>query len=68
MTTVRLALDENVPHRLASQLRSLGYDADSATEFDRLGLRGPRVLVAAPDAGQTLVTHNLKDFAMLHEA
>jgi hypothetical protein len=67
VTRIRLALDENVSHPLASMLRSLGYDADSASELGRLQLRDPLVLAAAVDAGQTVVTHNLRDFALLQE-
>lgn len=67
MTLLRLALDENVSHPLAGYLRSLGYDIDSATELARLQLRDPLVLAAAVDAGQTLITHNLRDFSLLHE-
>lgn len=67
MTGVRVALDENVSHHLARYLRSLGHDADSAVELGRLGFHDPRVPLAAVDSGQTLVTHNLKDFTLLHQ-
>jgi hypothetical protein len=65
---VRIALDEGVSHPLASLLRSHGYDADSATELGRLGLTDVQVLVQAVLHGQVRVTHNKKDFRMLHEA
>ena len=65
---MRIALDEGVSHPLASLLRSHGYDADSAAELARLGLTDVQVLVQAALDGQTLVTHNRKDFRMLHEA
>ena len=68
MTALRLALDENVAHRAASLLRSLGLDADSAKELARLGRSDVQVLLLAAEAGQTVVTHNSTDFVMLHEA
>ena len=65
---MRLALDEDVSHPLAGLLRSDGYDADSAKELGRLGLRDVQVLLRAAESGQTLVTHNNEDFRALHEA
>ena len=62
---MRIALDEGVSHPLASLLRSHGY---SATELGRLGLTDVQVLVQAVLGGQTVVTHNRKDFRLLHEA
>jgi|SRR5579884_4213625 len=68
MPIMRFVLDENVPHLLASLLRSLGYDADSAKELGRLGLSDPEVLRRAATDGRALVTVNGRDFRMLHEA
>ena len=68
MAGPRFALDEDVSHPLAGLLRSLGYDADSAKELGRLGLGDGLVLLAATDQRQTLITHNSKDFRLLHEA
>lgn len=65
---MRLALDEDVSHRLARVLRSSGHDVASATELNCLGLTDPQVLLHALDAGQTLITQNSKDFEALHEA
>jgi Domain of unknown function (DUF5615) len=62
------ALDENVAHAVASLLRSHGQDATSARELSRLGISDVQVLVRAAEEGQTLVTHNSKDFRALHEA
>lgn len=64
---MRFVLDEDVSHWLAQQLRSMGYDAVSAREADRLGLSDPKVLLRAVDADQTLVTHNGAHFRTLHE-
>ena len=68
MPVLKFALDEDVPHSLASLLRSHGQDADSAKELGRLGLSDARVLLRTAVDQQTLVTHNNKDFRSLHEA
>ncbi|MGH2615466.1 MAG: DUF5615 family PIN-like protein [Thermomicrobiales bacterium] len=68
MADFRFALDEDVSHRFASLLRSRGWNVDSAKELDRLGLSDVQVLLRAAADGQTLVTHNIKDFRALHEA
>ncbi len=68
MPLLRFALDENVRHDLAGLLRSRGWDIDSAKELGRLRLTDTHVLLRAAEAGQTLVTHNDKDFRLLHEA
>jgi hypothetical protein len=65
---MRFALDEDVSHPLANLLRAHGYDVDSATELNRLGLTDVQVLIHAADARQTLITHNNRDFRALHEA
>lgn len=68
MAHLSVALDEDVSHRLAGLLRFQGWDADSAKELGRLGLSDTRVLLAAAEHRQTLVTHNENDFRTLHEA
>lgn len=68
MPVLAFALDEDVPHGVASLLRSLGRSADSAKELGRLRLSDPQVLLLAATNGQTLVTRNSKDFPDLHEA
>lgn len=68
MAYLKFALDEDVSHHLAGLLRSRGWDADSARELGRLGLSDVQVLLRAAEPGQTLITHNLKDFEALHEA
>lgn len=65
---LKFALDEDVSHPLASLLRSQGETADSAKELGRLGLRDAQVLLLAAEHGQALVTHNNRDFRMLHDA
>jgi hypothetical protein len=66
--TLTFVLDENVAHPLAGLLRSRGLSADSAKELGRLSLSDPQVLLRVAEGGQTLVTHNSKDFRALHEA
>lgn len=61
-------LDEDVTHRLAGLLRAHGLNADSAKELGRLGLSDVQVLLRAAEHGQTVITHNNKDFRALHEA
>lgn len=68
MANFSIALDEDVRHDLAGLLRSRGWDADSARELGRLGMSDTRVLLAAAQNRQTLVTHNRLDFLALHEA
>ena len=68
MPGLAFALDEDVAHLVASLLRSLGEDADSAKELDRLGLSDVQVVLRCVENGQTLVTHNSGDFRLLHEA
>lgn len=68
MPLPRLLLEEDVAHRVASLLRSRGLDADSAKERGHLGLSDVQVLLRAAENGQTLVSHNGRDFRALHEA
>jgi hypothetical protein len=62
------ALDENVADPAAGLLRSRGILANSATELDRLGLSDAEILLQASRNGQTLLSHNGRDFVLLHEA
>jgi hypothetical protein len=61
-------LDEDVTHHLASLLRSRGWNIDSAKEMGRLGITDVQVLLRAAEDGQTVITHNNRDFRALHEA
>lgn len=49
-------------------MRERGYDAESARDLGRLRWTDVRVLTHASQVGQTVVTHNGRDFRMLHEA
>jgi hypothetical protein len=62
------ALDEDVSHDLAVLLRLRGLNAKSAKELGRLRLTDSQVLLRAVEDRQTLITHNGKDFLLLHEA
>lgn len=68
MAVHSFALDEDVDHHVAALLRADGQDAKSAKELARLGLSDIQVLIHATEREQTLVTHNHRDFALLHEA
>jgi hypothetical protein len=68
VAVLSFALDEDVSHPVARLLRRIGHVAESATELDRLGLRDVQVLLRATERNQTVVTHNKKDFELLHEA
>lgn len=68
MAGLSFALDEDVSHPVARELRNIGYVAESAKELDRLGISDVQVLLRATERNQTVVTHNEKDFESLHEA
>ncbi len=62
------ALDEDVPQAVATLLRQQGLAVQSAKELGRLGLSDVQVLLRAALNRQIVVTHNGRDFALLHEA
>ena len=62
------ALDEDVPHAVAALLRQKGLSVQSAKELNRLGLSDVQVLLHAATDRQIVVTHNGRDFELLHEA
>ena len=68
MSPLRFVLDENVARPIAQALRERGHDAESARDLGRLRWTDVRVLTHASQAGQTVVTHNARDFWMLQEA
>lgn len=61
-------LDEDVSHDLVDGLVEAGYDMDSVKDAGTFGLTDARQLAWAVDHGRTIITHNLKDFRLLHEA
>jgi hypothetical protein len=61
-------LDENVSDRLVPALHDLGYDAVTTTQLGTKGATDPQQLLTATRLGRVVVTHNSRDFRMLHEA
>jgi hypothetical protein len=46
----------------------VGYDMDSVKVTGNFGLTDARQLLWAVEHDRTIITHNLKDFRLLHEA
>ena len=64
--TRRLLLDEMLSPAIAEQLRAKGHDAQAAAANPGLmGLSDEELLIGATEAGRSLVTANIKDFAPL---
>jgi hypothetical protein len=61
-------LDEDVSYDVVGGLRDVGYDLDSVKDAGNFGLTDARQLLWAVDRGRTVITHNRKDFRLLHEA
>lgn len=61
-------LDEPVAELLAVSLRRNGHDAVNTAELGRKGSSDARQMHFATRTGRILVTHDLHDFPMLHEA
>ena len=59
---MKLKLDENLPTRLVTALRSLGYDVDTVSSEGMVGRDGEGVWLAAQGAGRFLITQDL-DFS-----
>jgi predicted nuclease of predicted toxin-antitoxin system len=65
MAAVSLYLDEDVRVLLAEVLRSRGYDAGHALEFNRCGKSDEEQLAYAARRGMAILTHNVRDFVLL---
>jgi hypothetical protein len=61
-------LDEHVSERLTDTLHTLGVDATSAGRTGNKGLNDALQLLVASRLGRTLVTYDVEDFTLLHEA
>lgn len=61
-------LDENVAVAIAPALRALGHMATTAEEERRLGASDSIQLLHAADRSWTLITHNRRDYRLLHDA
>ena len=64
----RLYLDSDVSVRLAPLLQAAGHDAVTAANQGRRRATDEEQLLAAAQQGRILVTHNRKDFVLLHAA
>ena len=61
-------LDHDVSRYLVAPLRAFGRNVATARELGLEAATDGRQLLAAADAGRTLVSHNRKDFELLHDA
>lgn len=61
-------LDHNVSANLAPLLRVRGHTATTAREMDMEAAHDERILLAAATRELSVVTHNIKDFRLLHDA
>ena len=64
----RFYVDEDLSNDLSPELRSSGYDAVHTREVGNGRQVDPRQLAYATRHGRVLLTANLGDFRMLHEA
>lgn len=64
----RLFFDHNVPFRLVSLLRVTGHDILLAREAGAARSTDDAVLLSSVRANRVLVTHNRRDFRLLHDA
>ncbi len=64
---IALFLDENVDEGLDAALRRYGYDVLTTTEAGRKGCHDEDQLRYAAAEGRALLSHNVADFARLHE-
>lgn len=61
-------LDEHASERLTETLEGLGLDATSANRLQRKGLSDALHLLYAAESNRVLITYDVKDFTLLHEA
>ena len=61
-------MDEDVALALGPLLRQYGHSIASTTEERRLGAPDPHQLLYAAERGWTVITHNRRDFRLLHIA
>ncbi len=61
-------LDHNVSHQLAHALRALGHGVDTAYGLRLDAADDDEQLATAALSGRILVTHNRRDFILLHRA
>lgn len=63
-----LYLDHNVSLHLAPPLRAVGHDPIMARDLGLTRLTDDAQLLSAVRAGRVLITHNRRDFTLLHDA
>ena len=63
-----LHLDHNVSLNLAAPLRAAGHDIATARDLGLTRSTDDAQLVSAVRAGRVLLTHNRRDFTLLHDA
>jgi predicted nuclease of predicted toxin-antitoxin system len=63
----RLYLNENIPPRLAGQLRGYGFDVVSSQEAQMLSQDDEQQMAWAASEQRAIVTFNFADFVVLHE-
>lgn len=61
-------LDNDVATRVADELRTLGHHAVTTRSLHRGHTRDEQQLLFAAQQGWIVVTHNAKDFILLHDA
>ncbi|HLY66059.1 MAG TPA: DUF5615 family PIN-like protein [Chloroflexota bacterium] len=61
-------LDHDVYQTLPAILKPLGHDAVTSLQLGQATARDPRQLLTAARQDRVLVTHNRKDYELLHEA
>ncbi len=66
--TGSLYLDEDVSLHLVPALERLGHEVTTTRGERRLGAPDPHQLFYAAERGWTIVTHNRRDFRLLHDA
>ena len=64
---IAILVDENVDEKLGPALRHYGYDVLTVREAGRRGRSDEEQLEYAASTGRALLSHNIADFARLHE-
>ncbi len=63
---IKAYVDEDVPLSLSQALRNRGVDCITTQEAGNKGLSDAEQLAFSATNGRTIVTHNKKDFILLH--
>jgi hypothetical protein len=68
IAVARFYADADIATHLTALLRRMGHDVLTAGDAGRRYARDAEQILAAAQAGRVLVTHNRKDFTLLHQA